>query len=92
MQRMRFRIAVGGPHRTSEEFCVQHASQLPHALVRSVQIPGMQRQSLRDCVLPTAQMSDIIFISHPSHRSLPRKVTCIMDGFFFCARLAEAAA
>lgn len=25
--------------------------------------------------------------SHPSHRSLPHKVTCIKDGFFFCDAL-----
>lgn len=30
-------------------------------------------------------LSAIIRISHPSHRSLPWKVTCIKDGFFFCA-------
>jgi len=26
-----------------------------------------------------------IWTSHPSHRSFLRKVTCIKDGFFFCA-------
>lgn len=29
------------------------------------------------------QSSHTIASSHPSHPSLPRKVTCIMDGFFF---------
>ena len=36
-------------------------------------------------------LSAIIRVSHPSHRSLPWKVTCIKDGFFFCARPAASA-
>ena len=35
--------------------------------------------------LPGRPSSAMIRLSHPSHRSLLRKVTCIKDGFFFCA-------
>ena len=35
--------------------------------------------------LPTRYTSDILSTSHPSHRSFLTEVTCIKDGFFFCA-------
>jgi hypothetical protein len=34
--------------------------------------------------LPERALFAIMPASHPSHRSLLRKVTCIKDGFFFC--------
>jgi hypothetical protein len=68
----------------------------PH-LVDSTQVPGLGRKAgclwqnrgfsdNRRCFpLPSHLPADIISASHPSHRSLFRKVTCIKDGFFFCA-------
>lgn len=35
--------------------------------------------------LPGASFSAIIQSTYPSHRSFLREVTCIKDGFFFCA-------
>ena len=43
-----------------------------------------QRQVAGMSILPDGKSSCNIATSHPSHRSLPHKVTCIMDGFFFC--------
>ncbi len=68
----------------------------PHQ-VDSPQVTGLGRRSgclwqtggfsdnRRFFPLPNHLLADMLPASHPSHRSLFRKVTCIKDGFFFCA-------
>jgi hypothetical protein len=41
--------------------------------------------------LPNGRLADIVSTSHPSHRSFLTEVTCIKDGYFFCAEPDAAA-
>lgn len=68
-----------------------HHERGGHAIARKALISQPARSSdststaeMPMILLPGRPSSAIIWTSHPSHRSLPRKVTCIKDGYFFC--------